>query len=77
MEENATEEAQVIPNNIAEKFLDNWISILMSLPQSLVQFLGGRSDCTYMAYNCLAGGGFAEYCFRSDCKKKCIIVFNK
>jgi len=29
MEENATEEAQVIPNNIAEKFLDNWISILI------------------------------------------------
>jgi len=42
VEENATEEAQVIPNNIAEKFLDNWISILMSLPQSLVQFLGGK-----------------------------------
>jgi len=29
MEENATEEAQVIPNNIAEKILDNWISILI------------------------------------------------
>ena len=29
MEENATEEAQVIPNNIAENFLDNWISILI------------------------------------------------
>lgn len=29
MEENATGEAQVISDNIAEKFLDNWISILI------------------------------------------------
>lgn len=29
MEENATGEAQAIPDNITEKFLDNWISILI------------------------------------------------
>ena len=29
MEENATGEAQAIPDNITEKILDNWISILI------------------------------------------------
>ncbi|MGM0367277.1 MAG: mechanosensitive ion channel family protein [Actinomycetota bacterium] len=35
MEENATE-TQIIPNNIAENFLDNWISILLIIGIALV-----------------------------------------
>ncbi len=39
MEENAAEGTRVIPNNIAENFLDNWISIVFIISAVIIIFI--------------------------------------